>query len=370
VFAVADLEFSVDEKVGSYFKAVDTVYGRGCKLIKLDGAGLASCKPDSEGLINIIVGIAFRNNALTDNEPFSANLNKKEKINANKVSSAFKQAGYDCVQIKGNVDEKVYWVPGACIPLGLVTMRFHKQCIICLDNCLGKDGYACSNKHFLCWECLEYQLKDAFQPGHVGKTMNQDGVLICSDTECTEFISLQNMARESTPAKVIELIDELKSSFKIKKAVEAALKDQERRLTKEFERIMAIKDIGEREVERIRLSIIEEILTLKCPRCKVAFIDYSGSAALTCANNGCRAGFCACCLMDCGVNSSYAHLVGCPSNPTRAMYITLDAFNKLHCERRKQLIVERLRKETREVQQRLLISMKREFQDLGIQINI
>jgi hypothetical protein len=72
VFAVADLEFSVDEKVGSYFKAVDTVYGRGCKLIKLDRGGLSSCTPNSDGLISIIIGSAFRNNALTDSEPFSA----------------------------------------------------------------------------------------------------------------------------------------------------------------------------------------------------------------------------------------------------------------------------------------------------------
>jgi hypothetical protein len=52
------------------------------------------------------------------------------------------------------------------------------------------------------------------------------------------------------------------------------------------------------------------------------------------------------------------------------MYITMGEFNKLHCERRKQLVVARLAKETREVQQRLLARMKKEFQDLGIQINI
>jgi hypothetical protein len=368
VFALPDSEFLVDDTAGACFEAVDTEYGRGCKLVKLDPVVLNSCKPDSEGFIHMIVGTAFRNNALTGCEPFTASLNNQGKKHANKVSSGFKKAGYDCVQIKDKVNEKVYWVPGACIPLAKVTMRVHEYqpCIICFDNCLTKDGYACSQKHFLCWECFEYQVNDALKPDYEGKTVNQDGELICSDTECTETILLENVARESTPVKIIKLLEELKLTLQIKKAVEAALTEQQTRLNKEFERIMAIKDLDERESEKIRIDIIENILTLRCPRCKMAFIDYDGCAAITCT---CRAEFCACCLMDCE-GDAHRHVVRCPLNPSHDVFVSFDEFERIHRERQQRAIEDRLRKESRAVQQRLLARMKKEFQDLRIIITI
>ena len=41
-------------------------------------------------------------------------------------------------------------------------------------------------------------------------------------------------------------------------------------------------------------------LTLSCPQCHQAFLDYNGCMALTCSRAGCGCGFCAICQADCG----------------------------------------------------------------------
>jgi uncharacterized C2H2 Zn-finger protein len=68
------------------------------------------------------------------------------------------------------------------------------------------------------------------------------------------------------------------------------------------------KDAAEMNEEALRLfNRITEDLNLKCPRCKMAFHDYTGCNALTCANTACNAKFCAICLKDCG-SDAHAHV--------------------------------------------------------------
>lgn len=54
--------------------------------------------------------------------------------------------------------------------------------------------------------------------------------------------------------------------------------------------------------------IVERILTLACPRCTQAFVDFEGCFALNCGR--CRAAFCAYCLADCG-RDAHAHVGTC-----------------------------------------------------------
>lgn len=55
--------------------------------------------------------------------------------------------------------------------------------------------------------------------------------------------------------------------------------------------------------DRLRHKIIDEILTLRCPRCKQAFLDFDGCFALTCGSCPCR--FCGWCLEDCGDHDAH-----------------------------------------------------------------
>lgn len=68
------------------------------------------------------------------------------------------------------------------------------------------------------------------------------------------------------------------------------------------------------ELDKHRLKIIDDIFTLKCPRCKLAFLDYDNCSAVTCA--GCKCGFCSFCLEDCGKDAHqhfYSNGSKCPN---------------------------------------------------------
>eukprot|EP01043_Picozoa_sp_COSAG02_P017655 COSAG02_NODE_804_length_16991_cov_2.687840_5_plen_2135_part_01 len=78
------------------------------------------------------------------------------------------------------------------------------------------------------------------------------------------------------------------------------------------------KELGD-DINDARTHIVENILTLKCPRCSQAFVDFSGCFALTCSRAGCGCGFCAYCLMDCG-GDAHAHVLQCDLNPNKGSY--------------------------------------------------
>ena len=222
----------------------------------------------------------------------------------------------------------VYWEPGSCLALALVSFKSSQNCAICLDYFLIEEGYACSKNHFLCWECFEGFTKSASEPDSVGKSINdKTGNLLCPDTDCTEEITLQNAAEKKIPKNLFDLLEKQKTAFETKKVVEKALQEQKDRMDNEHRRLMAIQDIEEREAEKIRLDLIENVLTLRCPRCKTAFLDYTGCAALTCST--CKAGFCAICLKDCG-NDAHAHVVRCPENSEGGVFIPEVTFNEHH----------------------------------------
>ena len=360
VFSQVDKKFELKGNI--YFEPIDTVYGRGCELTSLNRAALNKCKPDSEGLIRILVGVAFKHRVLASGPPFCLNLNNKGKQQANKTSLQQKQAGYDCVQ--SSPEKVVFWETAAAVPLALVTLKNNEECKICLDYYLIDKGYSCKKKHFMCWECFENHVKQVSGPDSVGKSVDKDGNLLC--IECDELITLLNVAKGSVPKNVFDLLEKLKSNSAMKKAVDKALQEQETRLKKEFERILAIQDQDEREAERFRLDIIENILTLRCPRCKVAFIDYEGCAALTCGC--CKAGFCAFCLTDCG-DDAHAHVPSCAQNESRQMFIAFPEFNRLQSKRRQNLIIEKIKNVAPKVQTLLLKKMTKDLNDLGITIN-
>ena len=62
----------------------------------------------------------------------------------------------------------------------------------------------------------------------------------------------------------------------------------------------------------LRNRVIEEILTLTCPRCRKAFLDFTGCFALVC--NNCKCGFCGWCLEDCD-DDAHPHVARCTQKP-------------------------------------------------------
>ncbi|KAL6041728.1 Ankyrin repeat and protein kinase domain-containing protein 1 [Balamuthia mandrillaris] len=64
-------------------------------------------------------------------------------------------------------------------------------------------------------------------------------------------------------------------------------------------------------VQRHCRHLVQDVLTLQCPRCRQAFVDFDGCFALTCSR--CHAGLCGWCLQDCG-GDAHCHVAGCAHN--------------------------------------------------------
>ncbi|KAJ1409766.1 hypothetical protein B484DRAFT_403122 [Ochromonadaceae sp. CCMP2298] len=75
---------------------------------------------------------------------------------------------------------------------------------------------------------------------------------------------------------------------------------------------------ADREALRVRTHIIEEIMTLKCPSCRKAFIDFEACFALSCTDdhgNGCGSFICGFCLTLCRYSEdAHQHVAQCPFN--------------------------------------------------------
>ena len=94
-------------------------------------------------------------------------------------------------------------------------------------------------------------------------------------------------------------------------------------LEKGFEQRLKVereKAGGDQARANVKAHICEKILTLSCPRCGQAFIDFNGCWALYCGRAGCGCGFCAICQEDCqgpevqisGGDPAHRHVASCP----------------------------------------------------------
>ena len=78
--------------------------------------------------------------------------------------------------------------------------------------------------------------------------------------------------------------------------------------------------------------IADTMLTLHCPSCQAAFLDFNGCCAVECGGSGCNKYFCGYCLHpDQNSSTSHAHVRICAKNPRRGDYFcSQEELNKLH----------------------------------------
>jgi hypothetical protein len=127
-----------------------------------------------------------------------------------------------------------------------------------------------------------------------------------------------------------------------KQLTETIRKEERERLEAEQARLAALS-AQELRVHGERQHILEELLTLKCPRaaCRQAFVDFEGCFALKCGVCGC--GFCAWCLEDCRADA-HAHVLACPQKPrgNGGYHGSREDFERFQCQRRKGLVRQHL----------------------------
>ena len=175
-------------------------------------------------------------------------------------------------------------------------------CPVCLEELAPEALVRCSaqNPHTLCRGCLQ---------GHVAECAaksaalaDAEGAIPCPDRGCASRWSVADLGEVLDKGTLIAYSRALvRAAFD---APREKRQHEERMAAAEAAALAARAALAER-VRALRLVIVERDLTLRCPRCATAFLDYNGCNALQCAR--CQAGFCALCLFDAGADA-HAHV--------------------------------------------------------------
>ena len=142
------------------------------------------------------------------------------------------------------------------------------------------------------WRSLSLNNEKTYSPPHHGRLkFRKRGGVKCADPTCPAPVFTDRALAAALPDEVFALYAEAKQAL------------AEQRINAELERGFEKRLEGMREelgkngdAQKHRTHIVEKILTLACPRCGQAFLDYNGCVALTCSRAGCGAGFCGFCL--------------------------------------------------------------------------
>eukprot|EP00808_Paulinella_micropora_P003486 g25834.t1 len=235
----------------------------------------------------------------------------------------------------------------------------------------GLDCPANQPAHFACAACLS---------GHVQteslKEMDQlrkvEGKVFCPlrrhGCEGKQPYEMALLASRVTPEAFQALIEAIRKlqEQKLSQDMEARFNKQLKEEMERYERLSA----EQRQVQQARVHIVEELLTLKCPRphCRRAFLDFDGCFALTCG--GCGCGFCALCLQDCG-HDAHAHVANCNVNtaPGRDVFSTRATFEQAQNARRERLVRGYLRTlESAELQGQVMDAVRPSLRQLGLHL--
>ena len=184
-------------------------------------------------------------------------------------------------------------------------------CVICLEECDEQTGAWCGGrgergggggivKHFCCSGCLQGHVVSVAEDA--AKMRSSGGRVPCVSSGAGGCASLWNIS---------DIGEKLEKATHVvfSQALVQALFDAPQR-KKELEEARAAAEAATKEegirisekVRRLRNVIVERDLTLHCPRCGQAFLDFQGCCALRCKES-CGAAFCGLCLLDCGENA-------------------------------------------------------------------
>eukprot|EP01094_Clydonella_sp_ATCC50884_P009940 TRINITY_DN1947_c1_g1_i2.p1 TRINITY_DN1947_c1_g1~~TRINITY_DN1947_c1_g1_i2.p1 ORF type:complete len:1659 (-),score=227.61 TRINITY_DN1947_c1_g1_i2:219-4466(-) len=159
------------------------------------------------------------------------------------------------------------------------------------------------NSHWVCDDDLAAYVTSWCAPENLATQARNGGRLRCFAHRCDHFYEDHDLALHLRP-DLFRTYMGMKERHVEQRVVGEQRCEMDRRLA-ELEARMA----REGTVGRHRQRIEEDLLTLHCPRCKAAFLDFTGCMALVCS--ACPCGFCAWCLTDCG-DDAHRHVSKCP----------------------------------------------------------
>lgn len=242
-----------------------------------------------------------------------------------------------------------------------------RRCAVCWDDCDKNAGVTCCAGHFLCPECLNAEVKEQVSVDNMWAFKKANLHVKCRTCTGHSLFDISQLTRyldEDCFLAYLRMREDV--------LVRDALTEQEERAQKQIEELqrqMQSLAVGrEADVLRQRMKIIEEILTLKCPRanCRRAFVDFTRCFALTCSCCSCH--FCAYCLKDCG-DDAHQHVVNCKYNiaPGKSVFASLDVFEHAQQIRRTRMLKQYFADHVDAgMRAQLIEAMELDFEDIGI----
>eukprot|EP00441_Pelagodinium_beii_P003543 CAMPEP_0197691938 /NCGR_PEP_ID=MMETSP1338-20131121/110426_1 /TAXON_ID=43686 ORGANISM="Pelagodinium beii, Strain RCC1491" /NCGR_SAMPLE_ID=MMETSP1338 /ASSEMBLY_ACC=CAM_ASM_000754 /LENGTH=439 /DNA_ID=CAMNT_0043274547 /DNA_START=204 /DNA_END=1521 /DNA_ORIENTATION=+ len=233
------------------------------------------------------------------------------------------------------------------------------QCVICLDSFQNEsDGITCcgdADTHFLCGTCF---------PKYVHAN-SEDDLQVIRSRHAQIMCPVPGCAKPWVDVEVARHVSQEVFTLHLQSATrmrEQAINDElqgifEQKLQAELHRHKETQWL-----ENARQNVIEHVLTLACPRCGQAFLDFDGCFALTCPR--CACGFCATCLKDCG-SDAHSHVRTCPSG-RGDVWGTWEHFEVSQHHRRSKMLVEFLQDLPENRRSQVLLSLEGELRDLNL----
>ena len=177
------------------------------------------------------------------------------------------------------------------------------HCCVCMETFdAGGSGLCCSRGHFVCDTDSLGLIEHALEPARLRK---HEGCIQCpfADPPCKETFTHADIDRLGNRKAVQRYMAGMQAF--VATLVQAAAAP-----VPAVAQPKAAADAAEQQdeqavVRRHRLHLAEELLPLRCPSCRIVFLDYDGCDALTCER--CGSGFCALCLELCG-RDAHAHV--------------------------------------------------------------
>lgn len=119
--------------------------------------------------------------------------------------------------------------------------------------------------------------------------------------------------------------------------------------------------------DSLRNKIVEEILTLACPRCSQAFVDFEGCFSIRCS--ACQCSFCGWCLADCG-SDAHPHVLECKMKhkESDSYFGSKQQFDEVHQLRRNKALVAFLKDLTIEEREKVTTALENDLMDLGLTV--
>jgi hypothetical protein len=173
----------------------------------------------------------------------------------------------------------VVHAPPAPLVLPVVLDDGKHPCCICYDD--TNDVFCTSHRHALCQECFE---------NHVlaeTKYIDFNGTVKCPlhrmhECDCEGYTV--GFIAKHVPDKVFTEYD--------RKRYEVKEKDLITKIEDDFKKKLALEQ-SMTELQKDRQHVVDNILTLRCPKCSQAYHDFDGCLSLTCTK--CKCNFCAKC---------------------------------------------------------------------------